>query len=218
MEKVVFQATKRSVIGKQVRSLRREGKLPGVIYGHNIDPIAISMDAHDASLTLPRLTPSSLVTVQVEGKEYPALVREKQRDYIKNVYIHVDFQAVSLTEKIRANVAIELNGLSLAVKDYNAVLVTGLDELEVECFPQDLPERVMVDISGLAMIGDALYVRDIVISDKVEVLSDADELVVIATASKEEEIAEELGAQAAEPELSVERGKKEEEASEEKKK
>jgi len=210
MEKVIFQTTKRTVTGKQVRALRRQGKLPAVLYGHNVEPIPLQMDAHEASLVLPRLTTSSLVTVMVAGKEYTALVREKQRDFIKNQYLHVDFQAVSLTEKIRTKVGIELSGQSLAVKNYNAVIVTGVDELEVECFPQDLPERIVVDISVLENIGDSIYVRDIVLSDKVEVLTDPEEMVVVATAAESEEVSEEVAVQV-EPELSVERGKKEKE-------
>jgi large subunit ribosomal protein L25 len=147
MEKVVIKATPRTVRGRHVRALRRAGELPGVIYGHNVAPIAISMNAREASKTLYRLTSSSLVTVDVDGKEYPSLVREKQRNYVKGNVIHVDFQVISLTEKIRANVGIELTGLSPAVNDFNAVLVTGLTELEVEAFPQDLPQRITVDIS-----------------------------------------------------------------------
>lgn len=215
MEKVVFQATKRSVIGKQVRALRRQGKLPGVLYGHNMEPIPLQMDAHDVGLILPRLTASSLVTVMVDGKEYTALVREKQRDFIKNQYLHVDFQAVSLTEKIRTQVSIELTGVSPAVKNYNAVLVSGLDELEVECLPQDLPERIVVDISTLENVGDSIYVRDIVLSDKVKVWNDPEEMIVVATAVEEEKITEEAAVEI-EPELSVERGKKEKEEEEEK--
>lgn len=213
MEKVVFQATKRSVVGKQVRALRREGKLPGVLYGHNVEPIPLQMDAHSAGLILPHLTTSSLVTVMVDGKEYTALVREKQRDFIKNQYLHVDFQAVSLTEKIRTQVSIELTGVSPAVKNYNAVLVSGLDELEVECLPQDLPERIVVDISTLENVGDGIYVRDIVLSDKVKVWNDPEEMIVVATAVEEEKITEEAAVEV-EPELSVERGKKEKEEEE----
>lgn len=213
MNKVVFQATKRSVVGKQVRALRRQGKLPGVLYGHNVEPIPLQMDAHEAGLILPRLTASSLVTVMVDGKEYTALVREKQRDFIKNQYLHVDFQAVSLTEKIRTQVSIELTGVSPAVKNYNAVLISGLDELEVECLPQDLPERIVVDISTLENVGDGIYVRDIVLSDKVKVWNDLEEMVVVAAAVEEEKITEEAAVEI-EPELSVERGKKEKEEEE----
>ncbi len=221
MEKVVIKASRRTVTGKQVHALRRAGELPGVIYGHNIETIVISMNAREASRVLSHLTSSSLVSIELEGKEYPSLVRERQRNYIKGNLLHVDFQVVSLTEKIRANVGIELTGISPAVKDFNAVLVTGLTELEVEAFPQDLPQRISVDISGLANIGDGLHVRDIFLSDKVRVMNEPEEMVVLATAAKEEveEVvaAEEVEVEAeegAEPEV-IEKGKKEEEAPEE---
>jgi len=219
MEKVVLKATPRTVTGKQVRALRRQGLLPGVLYGQDVEPTPIVMNAHNASLVLARMTISSLVMVELDGKEYSALVREKQRNFVKGNLIHVDFQAVSLTEKIRANVSIVLTGMASVVKDFNAILVTGLDELEVECFPQDLPERCTVDISGLANIGDGLHVRDIVVSEKVKVLDDADEMIVVATATKEEvveEVAPEVivAEEVAEPEV-IEKGKKEEEVPEE---
>ena len=219
MDKTVLQATKRTVTGKQVRALRRQGELPAVIYGHHLDPIAISLNARDASRTLGRISQSHLVSIELEGKEYPALIREKQRDYIRGTLTHVDFLAVSLTEKLRAEVAIELTGMSLAVKDFDAILVTGLTSLEVECLPGDLPEKVVVDITSLQKIGDALHVRDITLPDEVHVLSAADEMLVIATAPKVEaveEVVPVVEVEAAEPELSVERGKKEEEEQEEK--
>jgi large subunit ribosomal protein L25 len=142
MEKVVINATKRDVVGKQVKALRREGKLPAVIYGRHTEPVNINLEAHSASMALAKLSSSSLVTINVDGTEYPALVREKQRDYIKNRLLHVDFLAVSMTEKLRTRVSVHFIGVSLAVKDFNAVLVKNLEELEVECLPTDLPERI----------------------------------------------------------------------------
>jgi large subunit ribosomal protein L25 len=220
MEKVVLKAEKRDVIGKQVKAMRRAGKLPAVIYGRHTDPIIVSLDSHSASLVLGRLTSSSLVTIELDGKEYPALVREKQRDYIKNRILHVDFLAVSLTETLRASVAVNLVGVSAAVKDYNAVLVTNLQSLEVECLPTDLPERIDIDISVLARPGDGIRVRDVKVSDKVRLLDDPDTMVAVATFAKvEEEAAGVPGAEGvapaeAEPELAVERGKKYEEGEE----
>src|SRR5512142_1815479 len=155
MEKVILKAEKRDVVGKQVKAMRREGKLPAVIYGRHTEPINVLLDAHTASLVLGKLTSSSLVTIALDGREYPALVREKQRDYIKNRLLHVDFLTVSLTETLRASVAVNLVGVSTAVKDYNAVLVTNLQSLDVECLPADLPERIDVDISVLARPGDS---------------------------------------------------------------
>ena len=220
MDKVVIKAEKRDVIGKQVKAMRRAGRLPAVIYGRHTDPIILSLDSHSASLVLGRLTSSSLVTIDLDGKEYPALVREKQRDYIKNRILHVDFLAVSLTETLHASVAVNLVGVSLAVKDYNAVLVTNLQSLAVECLPTDLPERIDIDISVLARPGDGIRVRDVKVSDKVRLLDDPDTMVAVATFAKvEEEAAAVPGAEGvvsaeAEPELAVERGKKDEEGEE----
>ena len=217
MEKVVLKAEKRDVIGKQVKAMRRAGKLPAVIYGRHTEPLNISLDSHTASLVLGKLSSSSLVTIDLDGMQYPALVREKQRDYIKNRLLHVDFLAVSLTETIRATVSVNFVGVSAAVKDFNAVLVTNLQSLEIECLPTDLPERVDVDISVLARPGDSIRVRDVKVSDKVQILNDPDTTVAVATFAKvEEEAAAVPGAEGvapaeAEPELAVERGKKEEE-------
>ena len=219
MEKVVIQAEKRDVVGKQVKALRREGKLPAVIYGRHTEPIKIILDAHHASLALGKITSSSLVTINVNGTEYPALVREKQRDYIKNRLLHVDFLAVSPDEKLRASVSIHFIGVSLAVKDFNAVMIHNLEQLHVECLPADLPEWIDVDISSMVKLGDGIRVRDVQVSDKVRLLDDPDTMVVVATIPKvEEEPVAVPGVEAvaatvatAEPELSVERGKKEEE-------
>ena len=221
MEKVVLNASKRDVTGKQVKALRREGKLPAVIYGHHTEPININLDAHSAALALGKLTSSSLVTINVDGAEYPALVREKQRDYIKNRLLHVDFLAVSMTEKLRTSVSVHFSGVSGAVKDFNAVLVKNLEELEVECLPTDLPERIEVDITPLAKPGDGIRVHEVKVPDTVRILNDPDTMVAVATFAKVEEEAvpgapgaEGVTPTDTEPELSVERGKKEEEGEE----
>ena len=220
MEKVILKAEKRDIVGKQVKAMRRAGKLPAVIYGRHTEPIKISLDSHTASLVLGKLTSSSLVTLSLDGTEYPALVREKQRDYIKNRLLHVDFLAVSLNESIRATVSVNFIGVSIAVKDFNAVLVKNLESLEIECLPADLPARVDVDISSLTRPGEGIRVRDVKVSDKVQILNDPDTMVVVATFAKvEEEAVAVPGAEGVtpvegEPELAVERGKKEEEGEE----
>lgn len=219
MDRVVLNAVKRDVTGKQVKALRRAGQLPAVIYGRHLEPISISLDAHGAGLILNKLTSSSLVTINLDGKEYPTLVRERQRNYIKGNLTHVDFLAVNLTETIRATVGVQFVGISPAVKDYNGVLVKNLEKLEVECLPTDLPERITVDIAKLSQIGDGIRVNEVdaALSDKVIVLNDPDEMVVVVTAPKVEEVVEGVPAaeevvaeEGASPELSVERGKKEE--------
>ncbi len=218
MEKVVLKASKRDVIGKQVKALRRDGQLPAVIYGRHVEPIAISLDAHSTGLAFTKLTSSTLVTIDVDGTEYAALVREKQRNYIKGNLTHVDFLAVDLTEKITTKVHLTFTGVASAVKDYSAVLVHRMEQLEVECLPTDLPERILVDISSIKAIGNSIRVRDIQLPANVVVLEDEDEIVMIATLAKEEatEAAAAAGTEAAAPALSVERGKKDEEGAEKK--
>ena len=215
MDKIVLKAEKRDVTGKQVKALRRAGQLPAVIYGRHVDPIAISLEAHTASLVFSKLTSSTLVTLDVDGTEYTAIVREKQRNFIKGNLTHVDFLALDLTEKIRTSVRLTFVGVAPAVKDYSAVLVHRMDALEVECLPADLPERITVDISVIKEIGNNIHVRDIPLPENIVVLDDVDDVVIIATVVKEEasDIAAAAvpGAEAAAPDLSVERGKKEEE-------
>jgi large subunit ribosomal protein L25 len=158
------------------------------------------------------------VTIELAGKQYPTLVREKQLDFIRNSLIHVDFMAVSMTEKITANVRVYMEGLAPAVKDFGAILVTGLTELEVECLANDLPERFVVDVSSLAAIGDGVYVRDVTPPANVEILDNPEEMIVVATAAAVEEIEEvevaPVGEEGVEPEV-IEKGKKEEEGEEE---
>ncbi|PKN94946.1 MAG: 50S ribosomal protein L25 [Chloroflexi bacterium HGW-Chloroflexi-6] len=210
MEKVVLKATKRVVIGKQVSALRRQGVLPGVIYGYKVESTAIQMDAHEANLVIPKLTSSSVVTIDLGGKKIPALVRERQKNYIKGHLTHVDFQAISMTEKIRTLVSIHLFGVAPAVKEHSAVIVSNITALEVEALPHDLPERIELDISTLLEIGNAIHVRDIELPKEVEVLTDLDEVVVVAAGTAAGESEADGEAAEAEPEL-VEKKKKEDE-------
>ncbi len=215
MEKIVINATKRTVKGKQVGTLRRGGKLPGVIYGHKVEPIAIVMDQKESTHVLNSVTSSSIIQINLEGVEYSTLVREKQKDYLKNRYIHIDFQAVSQTEKIRADVGIEFINVAPAVKDFSAVIVEGMTKVEVEALPKDLPERFTVDLAQLKEIGNSVYVKDLAVPAGVHILDAAEEMIVMAAAPAAEEAEPEAPAEegAAEPEV-IEKGKKEEEVPE----
>jgi large subunit ribosomal protein L25 len=213
MEKITIKAEKRTVKGKQVGTLRRAGQLPGVIYGRHIEEsLPITLNLREASRALHGLSSSTFVTIDLAGTEYPCLVREKQRDYLKNILRHVDFQAVSLTEKIGAWVEVLTEGVSPAVKDFNGMVVVNMSEIEVEALPQDMPERIKIDISGLLKIGDAIHVKDIKAGEGVHVLTNPEDILIVITAAGEEEVAAtaEEGAAAAEPEV-IEKGKKEEE-------
>lgn len=220
-EQIVLKAQKRTIKGKQVGALRRQGILPGIIYGRigkeQIEPITIQLDLHEVSRTINKMTGSSLITLDVEEEKYPVVLREAQKDIILGTLRHVDFMAVSLTEKLQTAVPIELIGQAPAEINLSAVVVTGISELEIECLPQDMPERIEVDASVLVDIDSAIYVRDLVLSEAIEILTSPDEMIAGVTyvTIEEEEEEEEEGVLAelldedAEPEV-IEKGKKEE--------
>lgn len=211
MEKIVIKAARRDVIGKKVSVLRREGIIPGVVYGHKIEPVAIQMNRKEVSRTLAGLTASSIITIDVDGVKHTALVREKQRNPLRNELIHVDFQAVSLKEKIRTKIELTLTGVAPAVKAFNGVVLQDKEFIEVEALPTDLPERVMIDISGLEKIGDLIRVSDLSLSDEVTVFDDPNETIVTVSGVAAEVVEEEaVEATGAEPEV-VEKGKKDQE-------
>lgn len=219
MEKIVLEASNREVVGKKVKVLRREGKIPAVMYGHEFNATPIVLDAHRTTKLLRNVSESTILVINLDGKEHSALVRDKQVDYIRGNILHLDFQVVSLTEKIRTNVHIELVGESPALEEFNAMIVNGISDVEVEALPQDLPEGISVDISVLDEIGKALYVKDLPAIDKVEILTDPEELIAIASAVKEEAIEEPVEGEGLEeglpeePEV-IEHGKQEEEPEE----
>ena len=209
MESVVFKAAKRDVKGKQVKALRREGKLPAVLYGHGFEPRAITLDMREASRQLFDLTSSSIVKIDLDGEMLNAIVRDKQRDYLKASFLHVDFQVVSMTEKLRAYVQIHLTGKAPAVRDFNGVADQVISEVEVEALPADLPESFFVDISSLTTIGSRICVGDLQVPAGVQLLADPEEIIVSVTSAVAEEVAEETEGGAEEPEV-IEKGKKEE--------
>lgn len=217
MEKITLNATKREIKGKQVKAARREGKLPAVIYGRTLEkPILIFLEAHETELQMKHISATTLIDVVVGKDRYPALVRDSQRDVIYRHLLHIDFLAVSMTETLRTMVEVALIGDAPAVKEYGAILVTGFEEVEIECLPGNLPERLEIDISGLENIGDSLAVGDLSIPPNVTLLTDPDEMIVQVTApmaAEPEEEEEELEELLGEPEV-LERGKAEEEGEE----
>ncbi|MBN2046296.1 MAG: 50S ribosomal protein L25 [Anaerolineaceae bacterium] len=213
MEKVVLNATKRSVTGRKVNALRREGKLPAVMYGTKFESTPILLDLQETTLSLRGVTSSTIVTINLDGEEYNALLQDKQRDFIMGTYLHIDFRVLDMTQKITANVMLQFVGEAPAIEAYNGMLNTDTTELEVEALPRDLPEHIEVDISGLMTPDDSIYVKDIVAPSGVEILSDPEALIVsvnVVQLEAEEEEEEELEAGDVEPEV-IEKGKREEE-------
>jgi large subunit ribosomal protein L25 len=214
MEKIVITAQKRDQTGKKVKYLRREGLIPAVIYGRDIETLPISLKKRETTLLFKKISGSTILTIDVDGKEHATLVREVQHDYIKNELLHIDFQAVSLMEKLRTHVSLTLVGKAPVLENFDALIVSGIDQIEVECLPQDLVDTIEVDVSSLAEIGSAIYVKDLPKLANMEILTDLEELVAVASAVKEEvepvveELVSEEGA-LGEPEV-IEKGKTEE--------
>ncbi len=217
MEKIQIKARPRSILGKKVKALRRQGKLPAVVYGAGIEPIPLELDARDAARVMAQVGSSTLIDLEVDGKTYKALVREVQRDVITKEMIHLDFLNVAMDVKIKTVVPVELMGEAPAVRDLGGVLVTGLSEIEVEALPSDLPDRITVDLEALQDFNDSITVGDLYLGEGVTVLTDPDEAIanVVYQTMEEEivEVEEELVAEV-EPEV-VERGAREEDESSE---
>jgi len=210
-EEIIIKAEKRTVKGKQVSQLRRVGILPGVIYGHRVGTQAIQMDRHSVSLQMSSITPTTLVTVDVAGDKIKAFVRDRQRDVLHGVLTHLDFLAVSMTEKMRAAVALELTGEAPVLENPIYLLNHSLNEIEIECLPQDMPERILVDVSGIKSAEDSITIADLKLGDHVTILTDNSEVIVsVGRVAAEEVEAPGVEGVAGAPEV-VEKGKKAEE-------
>jgi len=221
MEEIKINASPRKTVRKGVKALRREGQLPAILYGRNFETLPIMFDYRETSRVIQRLGSSTLVVIDLGEESHYALIREKQRDVIKGNLLHVDFQVVSLTEKVHAEVSVELIGESPAVKDLGGLIIVNNEQLEVEALPRDLPDRIEIDVSSLQEIGDTIYVRDLTLEGEVTILADEDEPIVLITLPsveeepEEEAVEEEEFLDESEPEV-IEKGKQEdEEASEE---
>jgi len=191
MERLTIQATRRTMTGKKVSKLRAEGKTPAILYGRSLkEPIPVSMERTDLSKVLRKSSYSSLITVNVDGEEHNTLVRDFQIDKLRGDLTHVDFLVVSLTERVKAEVRVVLEGKAPAVITSGGLLVPGLERVEVESLPQDLPEHFVVDVSNLVEFGDAIFVRDLAVTENVTILSDLDALIVVASAPVMEAVEE----------------------------
>jgi len=191
MDEVQLQAKKRTIIGKQVKSLRREGLIPGIVYGGEGDPIPVELDGRETTKILTQTSASTLITLKVGRKNHTVLLRDIQYDVIRREPIHVDFLEVAMDVTIRTTVPLEFIGEAPAVSDQGGILVTGLNEIEIEALPSDLPDKVSVDLEPLREIDSIITVGDIFIGEGVEVLSESDEVVAHIVYQEIEEIVEE---------------------------
>ena len=171
-------AERREDHGKGVaRKLRAAGRVPAVLYGHGQETQALSVDAHDMFKVLHTSAGANvLVDLKVDKDEHLVLPREIQRNHIKGTIVHVDFLVVSRTETIQVNVEIVDIGEAPGVKQ-GGVVDHHLREVLVECFPQDVPEHLEADVSGLDL-NDVLHVSDLVAPKGVEILTNPEETVL----------------------------------------
>ncbi len=209
-EKVVLQASRRDVIGKQVKALRREGKLPAVVYGQDFPPTPIVLDSRSAVKSLRHVTSSTLLTIDIDGAQQMVLVRDRQDNRLRDMLMHVDFMAVSMDRVLRVDVPLRLVGLAPAIKEFNAMIIQEHETLEVEALPGDLPEFIEVDITGLTHLGKHVTVGDIDLGEKVRILTEPESVIAVALSAASTEAEEVVEAvEEIEPEV-IERGRRDE--------
>jgi large subunit ribosomal protein L25 len=190
-----LNASTRQLIGKRARRLRREGKLPAVVYGHSGTPKVLTLDRLEFQKVFVKSGRTHLVDLVVDsGLTEKVLVREIQTHPRMQGPIHVDFYQVNLEEKIRVEVPVHLVGESAAVKRGDADVLQPVHELEVECLPTDIPEAFELDITPLEEIDSELRVNEIKVPKGVTILADPDELVVKIVHKREMKVEEEIPA------------------------
>jgi large subunit ribosomal protein L25 len=168
--------------------LRKEGKIPAVIYGHN-SPIHISVSATEFNSKFHVISENTLITIKVEDKEYEVLVKDSQENMLLGQITHIDFFEVERGKSLKTRVPVILTGAAVGVKE-GGMLEQHLHEIDVECLPKDIPQKIEIDISELKL-GEAIHVSDLSLSDKVKILNFMDQSVVGVTTVKAEEEPEE---------------------------
>jgi large subunit ribosomal protein L25 len=173
-----LRAEPRSIVGKKVRFLRRQGMVPANVYGQS-SSTAIQIPARDVEGTIHRAGRTQLISLDIAGAESTTvLLKAWQRHPYKGDLLHVDFFRVAMTETLRMDVPIRLVGDAPAIKLTGGSPFQPLASLSVECLPGDIPEAITVDISDLSEIDQSIYVRDLATPSGVTILTDGDEMIV----------------------------------------
>lgn len=188
-------AQKRSITGKKVSRLRREGFVPGIIYGAKIQPVNVQFPYRALEVTLMKAGGTNLIDMNIDGeKSYPVLARYVQRDIIRGNILHVDFFAVDMNVKIRTEVPINIVGENVLVNSKRAILITGTNTVTLEMLPSQLIQHIDVDISKLTNIGDTIFVANLPLEEGVSVINEPEEMIaklVQPSAARAAEAAEE---------------------------
>lgn len=189
MARPVLAVEHRTVTGKKVNKLRREGIVPANIFGKDFKSTSIQVTLKDFQKTLKETGETALIDVKVGADVHPALISNLQKDPKYDSVLHVDFHKVNLKEKITASVPVVLEGESSIAKSGEGLLLQTLNEVEVECLPTDIPQHITIDAEKLTEVGQSVHVKDLKVEkDKVEIKNDPEEVVVtVQTAEMKEE-------------------------------
>lgn len=193
-----------------LEATRAAGKLAAVFYGPKAPTTPIAINEGDFARVFKQAGESSIVTLTGLGEDHDALIHDIDRDPVTGKIRHADFYVIEKGKKVTVAVPLEFIGVSPAVKDLAGNLIKVLHEIEIEAMPKDLPHSLEIDISSLATFDDQIHARDIKLPSGVTLITDADEVVVLAAAAKEE-VEEVAPVSVADIELSEKKGKKEEE-------
>jgi len=218
MERTKIKATVRSEHGKSAaRHLRAQGLVPAVVYGKGVDTLAITIEESALKAIIASgVYTTHIFDLQVKGdaappKPLPVMIAQLQRHPITRYFQNVDFHAISLKEKIHAQVPIAFKGEPVGLKR-GGILERLHLEISVSCLPTSIPDHIEVDLSAME-IGDSVHVRDLTIPKEVEVLTSGDEMIALVAppAKAVEEAPAAVAEEGAEPELVDQKGEKKEE-------
>lgn len=173
---------------------RKEGLVPAVVYGPEIDNETFSIDAVGFRKVLREAGESSIISLMIEDKEYKVLVKDYQLDPVTDKFIHVDFYQPILTEAVEASVPVVIKGEAPAVKEEGGVLVRNINEVTVSALPESLPSEIEIDVSSLEDLNDTVTIGELDLSDDVEIQrEDSDVVVSVSSPKTAEELEEEMG-------------------------
>ena len=210
MNGLTLQATKREVLGKKTRFLRRQGITPTHLFGHNLKSLALQCDTAKLQRIITQAGTTRLIALEIDGDKQPRsiFIREIQRDEIKRQLLHVDFYQVRKEEKIKAGVPLVLVGEAPAMQIRGRMLTHALTSISVECLPDKLPPQIEIDLSRLEEVEQAIYVSDIALSPDITLLTDPSQLIVKVSevvVEKEEEVVAEVEAEVEAEEVAEEK-------------